>query len=209
MISEHQDYNTGLVGLSKNYAGRDCDNHLLFTATAYIVFKAFPREQYLNLINQCRLKRGVFTRYPGDPQTTSWDDLLGLAVSDLDLANEIIFFGVFSDWKWQSDWLGRMPLFVCTLKGAAGVKLSLFSQVKAAACFISNLFEKKGETSGICLLYLAQRVLIDHGVLLNATIAFWRLILQRRYPRGIKEVYEIYFGPTHAFSLLAKEDFEV
>lgn len=209
MISEHIDLDTGLVGLSKNYAGRDCDNHLLFTATAHAVFGTFTVSQYLSIIGQCRLQSGAFSRYPGDPEPTSWDDHLGLAVSNPGLANEILFFGTFKDWTWGTKWLGRLPLFVATVQAAAGVKLGLWSQIKAASCFIQNLWEPQGETSGICLLYLAQRPLFGQGMLLNAVILLWRAVLLRRYPGGIQEVYGIYFKPEHAFTKLAKADFDV
>jgi hypothetical protein len=207
-IAPYRDPDTGLVNLHPNITGRDSDNGLLFTATARVVFGYPGIEEFRAIVARCEIFPGYYSRYPGDPEPTSWDDLIGLSVADTMSAQSILDYASKHDWSWGDKWLGRIPLLQPTVLAGAGVKLSLFSQAKAGACFIQNTFEPVGETSGACLLFLASQVLEGRGAIVDLAIHFWRWRMQRKYPRGIAEVYATYFGPQHPYALFAPTNFE-
>lgn len=214
-IQSYIDPQTGMVALQPNTDGRSCDNHLLFTATASRVFGYPSTGQLFLAVHKFRLATGSYTRYPGDPEPSSWDDHLGLAVAHPELAKEILDYAYGNDWTWNSaegtadkaKWLGRIPLFVPTVLAAAGTKLSLFNQIRAAVCFVQNTFEKREETSGMCLLFLAQHAFKDQGIILDIATRFWRWRSNKKYPNGMKDVYGIYFK-DHPFTNNAPVTFD-
>lgn len=200
------DPNSGLVTLHRDSVGRDCDNHVLFTVTAGVVFNMMG--VLMTPLVGCELEPGVFSRYPDDPQPSSWDDHLAMAVANSYDATRIKLHGETHEWKWGNEYLGRIPLFTSTVYAASGIKLGLVDQAIMGACFIQNVFERKGETSGTCLLYLAQHALKGQGWLVMACVGAWRAIMGLRYPGGMRDVYAIYFGPEHPIALYGPQGFE-
>ena len=216
-LSRFRDPKSDLVGLRAFSVGKDCDNGVLFTATALVLMAGFNLREYSERFRKSALlvtlEDGVLARYPGETEPSSWDDHLGAAVAGAvrgvpDLTRLIAMHGYASDWTWGENWLGRIPLFSPVVRAAAGDKLSLLSRLRVAGCYLQNCFEPKGETSGICLLYLASHVLEGQGLAVAAAIELWRKILRRRYPGGKREVYGIYFGASHPFAHYSPTDFD-
>jgi hypothetical protein len=115
-------------------------------------------------------------------------------------------YGSSHDWTWGDNWLGRIPLFVPTVKAAAGVRLSLGSQIVVAGVYLSNYFEPKRESSGRILLYLASKALSGQGFIIDSAIGLWRIMMRKRFgtPRGLLEVY---FSTLHPFSVYGPGEF--
>ena len=71
--------------------------------------------------------------------------------------------------------------------------------------FLANCFEKKSETSGKCLLFLAWLVHRKNaGPILTLAMVIWRARIELTYG-GMGGVYAIYFGMTHPFTLYPPE----
>jgi hypothetical protein len=103
---------TKMVSLHVFPSGRDCDNHLLFTATAAALYGLYSEYEILTLTAPFQIEPGAFARWPGENHPSSWDDHLGLAVASPVLAQGILNYAAKHDWTWGDNWLGRIPLFV-------------------------------------------------------------------------------------------------
>jgi len=204
------------VGLKENPPDHSCDNAILFTATwAVLCCKTSidpgPAESALvNLVKACQIAPGSYLRYPGDTGgPTSHDDLTGICVASnllgLPLSLGVLRYAEDHDWQWGTNWLGRLPDFVACVKASARVNLSFATQIAAVSGFLWNMFENKEETSGKCLLYLKSMVYDDYP-LIKAVIMIWKIRMTLTYgnPRNL---YSIYFGPIHPFTIFAPERF--
>jgi hypothetical protein len=212
-LKPYRDEKTGLVALRPGTSGKTEDNHLGFTATARNMFGGFSEDEFLNMVWACETSPGFFVRYPGETEPTSWDDLLYLSCASPILAEDILVYAERNNWIWQSPsgehkWLGRVPLLVPVVKAAAGRRLGFVDRVRAAGCFIQNLFEPHGETSGRCMLVQAKTELRDHGWILDLAISLWEGRMRKLYPGGLAELYSIYFqDPEHPFRTFAPKEF--
>jgi hypothetical protein len=209
-IQAYREPKTGAVSNMKNPPDKSADNLLLFWATLVILLPPEERDQELarlqTFVQACELEPGSLARYPGEFNPTSHDDLTGVAVAWPAYAARILAFAEAHDWEWAGNWLGRIPDFPPTIRAAAGARLGIASQIRAAIGFSWNIFEAKGETSGKCLLFLKSLALFGQGKIIDLAIAVWRLRMHRTYG-SMKAVYAIYFGADHPFALFGPEDF--
>jgi len=185
----------GGMGLQKNPPDHSNDNLLLFTATMHIYCDTNASNDALHdYVMRVRLEPGRFARYPGENHSSSWDCHLGLAVACGFCAKEILDYGVTHDWSFDGKWLARIPVFMPTVRAAAGEKLNWFEIALACSAFLWDCFVSKEETSGRLLLMLANRALLGNSRILDMCMGVWGLALKAKYS-GPKELYSIYFHP--------------
>lgn len=172
---------------------------------------------------------GLLARYPGEEALTTHDDLTGVVVAAHLLgmpstARRIYCCLAMTDYNYAGNWVGRIIDFPPLLKVCARVPLSLGSQISFAAAFLWNVWgphrnedgrqtwkwsfgEPREETSGRCLLYLKSLAVQGKYGLVDVALGIWRWRMRRLYTLGMKDVYTIYFGTGHPFSLFAPTDF--
>ncbi len=213
-LTKWQEPMTG--GVSCEYLPVDysCDNSVTFTAEKYALLGCsgiIPEFDYfLHLFEK---SPGELLRHPTSSEVTSWDDHLAAAAMSPWMAQRIYYFGTKNGWTWGGKWLGRFPIFKPTVKASAGIPLSILDSILIAGTFLANCLEKKEETSGKNLCYLASKALYGHSRLIDLSIRIWRRVMANKYPNaGLREVMGIYFpakqGVLHPLSFYAPESFK-
>lgn len=217
-------------GVSVEYRPVDysCDNLIVFTAEKFALLnKSGPIPEFDYFLLQFEKSPGELLRHPISSEVTTWDCHLSAAAMSPWMAKRIYSYGSNNGWTWGGKWLGRFPIFKPTVKASAGLKLSFLDKFLAAGTFIANCFEKKEETSGKLLLWLASRALYGRSFLIDLSINIWRRSMAKKYPNaGLREAMGIYFPPKpshapcapgtdcctvkvlHPFSFYAPESFE-
>lgn len=206
----------GAMTLVKDPPKDSCDNLLLFTATMTVIahlkgeIGAAEWDDFDRLVLSHEIQGGSYRRHLGESFPSSWDDHFGVACASAicgfkHLAEDVLTYGTMNDWTWSGNWLGRIPAFEPTVKAAVGIPLSIGSEIQMAGVFLANCFEKKSETSGKCLLFLAWLVHRKNaGPILTLAMVIWRARIELTYG-GMGGVYAIYFGMTHPFTLYPPE----
>ena len=205
-LADYQESITGAVSLYPNTTNHSTDNGVLFTCVAYqlglldlatlesICFKYFylPSSSDENCI----------LRYPSNPNFMSWDDHLAL-YSSSPRAKDLIHRYMLRHFFFLPDgnWLGR---FV----GLTGLVIPLLSLL-AAIGYIVNLFSATSNTSGRQLLWLSGRWFWNHWLPMRPILWFWRWMMLKRYPNGLKDLFAIYYtDPNHPFHSAAPSNFD-
>lgn len=216
------------VGLQPNPVGMTCDNAILFTGTYLALLKEPLKSElldYARFLTQCAVpgQFGLYYRFPAYHDMNAHDDQTGIAAAAVydeigGHAREQHLHGVFNFWSWNTEvpgkwtlrsFFGRIPGHVATVKAAAGVGLNLIDILYAALGFYADTrVTDRNNTNGRCLMYLRQKVLRGQSKILDLVISYWRRKMKDMYPDGMREVYEIYFGPTHPFAIHGPENFE-
>ncbi len=203
-------------GVSVEYLPVDysCDNSIVFTAEKYALLNlSGPIPEFDFFLLQFEKSPGELLRHPTSSEVTSWDDHLAAAAMSPWMARRIYSHGAATGWMWGGKWLGRFPIFRPTVKASIGIKLSLLDKILVTGTFLVNCFEKKQETSGKLLLWLASKPLLGKSRLVDLSIRIWRTVMGYKYPNaGLREVMGIYFPPKrgvpHPFSFFSPESFE-
>lgn len=105
-----------------------------------------------------------------------------------------------NDWSIQS-WWGRSPGFLGLLELSALDRTSMFRTISLLVGQFLPLFEKKQETSGKKLTYIVWQWLKTRSKFWSIWYKIWCMILLKVHPNGMKDVYEIYYGPNHPLTL--------
>lgn len=103
--------------------------------------------------------------------------------------------------QWNpSAWLGRFPQMIACLQAVAGEKVDWWRRIWANGAALWGAFcTAKTDTDGKILswlmLYVLNTMAPHWSTKLVSWIWNWRVKLD--FPNGMKQVFEIYFGPSH------------
>lgn len=200
--------------------GYSCDNYHLFTAHFFNLRRVrnetpHPNDigAYAQFLAGC-MNFGIPARFPGRTwkgQDISHDEIMAIAwmrwgCPKAEWAFDPLEWGRNHSWCYNLQepskfawrfWYYRQLDFVPFLKACAGEKLSKFDQVTWAVQVNLNAKDARENTSGKLLRYLQFSVMEGKGCLVDRAIADWKESIKHMYPRGVKEIFEIYFGVEH------------
>lgn len=161
-----------------------------------------------------REKPGVLTRGPhkwGDPQTH--DDYIGLctlsAMGGGGAATAVYQHGKRNWWFYfrSGGWRDRfnaifyrIPGVVQHIKMCAGERLTALDSFMLAVGLYFNSFTKKSSTSGKIVKWHMASIYLrgsQKNWLCDWAVQKWIEALMEKYPGGMGEVFEIYYGPDH------------
>ena len=104
------------------------------------------------------------------------------------------------DWSIQS-WWGRSPGFMALLELSATDKTSVFRYFSLWLGQYLPLFQHKNETSDKKLTYVVWQWLKTRGLFWRLSYKLWCFMLLRIHPKGMQDVYEIYYGKEHPLTI--------
>lgn len=194
-------------------------NHLLITGTYFVILSqvdVITKEDIAALehaVRPCEVEPGRYNRNAGRPDRQAHDDYIGVAAGSAAvgsvLHDEIVAYGSRHWWYVNNQepfrlgalfW--RFPGLVSFFYAAAGKRPSLLGQLVAAASIAVNAHSPRGEESGTIMNWLKIQSFKGKGWLLDLAISYWKKRLFTKYPQGMGEVFEIYYGKGHPFSLI-------
>lgn len=207
----------GFITPSKH--SKPSQNGLLFTSEYYWLLwklkllKDQDKTNYLNLINQCKVEPGLYSRRPGDTSYEGPDDYIGLMVASkvmgLSVAKEILNYGKAHKYSWNTkepgkwhlgSFFGRQFGFMCILYLCAGIAPSYFLRLCFYLSTVWTCRSEKSDTSNRLLSDLMMSVLDDHK-LSKLTKAYWEKSVKKIYgEEGITGAVKIYFEKDHPFT---------
>lgn len=220
LIADYREPITRMVGLTKFPGNHSCDNGLLFSAT-YMVLEgnsyADEVAWFHELVGHCQPEAvGWIVRYPGTMEVVAHDDLTGIvAVSEL-LSELVLLYGSYYWWSWGlkpktkslRTWWGRIADFPPTVMAGAGARVGILHQILWSIDTMASCLTEKGNTSGKCLSYLKIKTMEKRSYWLpSLAIRFWRRRMGKVYPGGMRDVYRIYFGESHPFTIAGPPNF--
>lgn len=197
--------------LYKNPGDFSCDNSPLFSVVAEQLGLITSGELELIIVQyESKQYPGVLLRHPSQPSNfNAWDCHLAACVGSQVFAIRCLRAMRF--WAWRTptgNVIGRTPLLPVTMKAAAGEELSAWDTAVACFVLLANTREKREETSGKQLCWLAHRILRTQGPLLRRVCMYWEERMQEKYPGGLREMLAIYYRePGHPFISAARSDF--
>ena len=188
----------GGMGLVPNPPVNSNHNTLLFSSVKAMLLEIFGHysdyEWLLTVVFDREIELGLYSRLIGTTDLVAHDDLIGIASVDREFAEDIWDYGEIHNWTWGDRKLWRMPIFIPAIKLGMGAKLNILNHLMLAGCYIANIFENKKETSGKQLLWLVSQNT-------NAWyVKLWRMVMNRKYPDGVKGMFTIYYGLEHPFT---------
>ena len=211
--------------------GRICDNHLLFTAEAYLVgdrintgtdWTIIYRMKFLQ--DKFNLPNGWFSRYPGDPgYDLSPDNLLGyLTLCTKEQAQALLDYATLYDgniqiytptWtQWGASFIFRQPQLLCATLAKAG-KLSRFNPLHwLLTLYTAGVILVAGMGEDPCqdqdsrrLSYMLIKIVQDYSLLCTLASKVWWGRLKKQYGmEGLRLMYSRYFSPEHPIARYAK-----
>lgn len=216
----------GMVSLGKGDTGRSCDNHIYFTAIYNLLLKQqpdAPKAEFFDAdfffyvaVGWCAKEPGLIMRYPGDYEgEQQHDDLRAIAAVDITHTKDILNYGRKNSFCWNTKNPGvydqrfcfdRFPGFMAVLMAGAGESVPLAEQFSFFLSCFGILLDKR-KTSPIILQWVSIKAVEGKHWFMDLGILIWRFIAMRKYPKGLKEVMEIYFKPEHPFAQYARTDF--
>lgn len=208
----------GTIGLPvsnvRNPGKFSAENLILFSITAYFM-GGIPAGDVHSFIAACRLKPGLFVRYPGMPDKyCSHDDLTAMAVFDQRLAREIYDYGEANGWTWPGvGYLPRIQDFKATIKAGAEVPPTTTELIQATIAVLwdafwrtTNKYDGKPDVGGSLLIYLKQKKLDGIVWYLDWAFAIWRWRMKRIFGE-LWQMYAIYFGADSPFCTFSPKEF--
>lgn len=231
-LEEYTDVN-GFVGPGpcKGH-GRTCDNHLMFSAEAYLTLTQNPNPGNLlrvvmlcDLVHKVTFPSGWFSRYPGDP---GWDltpdNLLGyLTLCYKEQAQALLehlslYDGMITITYDKEGWLcWRQPQLYFAMLAVAG-RLSRFNPIHIALAIWTALVimvsglgvDPHHDQDARRLSYLLIRVVSPKSILSRLAAKIWWKRLRQQYgDEGMRLVYFRYFGIPHPISKYSRNDWEI
>lgn len=204
-------------GLTISPADHSTDNGILFLATLIALTPAEERSYWrlptYRCLVACEIQPGLFMRYPGSFERSSVDNLVGAMVAskltEQQFHKEIVYYGRKNDWCFDVekpglfeayDWYGRFPGMIQMLLLAVDEPIDLVSQITVAGAIIVSALSAHDNTSDKCLQYLLNQVIYGKHFIVDMAIQVWCLLMNKKYPGGLHELYSIYFGADHFFS---------
>lgn len=220
-VSSFLEPGAGPVGLHIEPGFSSCDNSILFSAEFIAYLKLHSREDlpaysdwFKRIMEVRTIEPGCYKRHPHESWPSSWDDHFGASVAGyilgLPYADNVWAYGKKHFFRWNKNFLARIPLFFLGVKWMAQGELSWFLRKLLILIYLFNTLETRQETSGKILLYIFAIAIYGQYPDVDKMIDEWGNVLQNEcYSEGAREMLEIYFGPTHPFATYARTDFKV
>lgn len=209
---------TGMIQAANH--GRD---NLILGTAHLIALLTDPLEQadwrfkaWMFLSDEVAVRSGLYKRYPDCTGNNSVDNLVAAAFASKAQALLIYIRGKKMHWSFDVEnpdefswryWYGRFIGFSPFIKMAAGASIGLVGQLLWSLACIFSALSSKQNTSDKLLQYLMNRIVGGRYWLCDRAMEFWRKIMARKYPGGMRDVYAIYYGPDHPFAKYAPADF--
>jgi hypothetical protein len=206
--------------------GHVWDNYFLGTAVAAAIAEligesrsaAILKRDLCAFADHCSVegKPGLYLRYPGQEGSISWDEMYGIASVGTYHAIQIEKYGEKSDWsynprapeKWSWDtWAARHVGFSAYLRSRCGLTVGEANQFLWAGKAIVTSLSGHGSTSGKQLVWLQGREMRRHPICRDG-IAISNRRMARLYPGGPRELFGIYYGPSHPIASFAPESWD-
>lgn len=102
-------------------------------------------------------------------------------------------------------WFGRSFGFLGLMDIAATGKTTLFRNFSLFIGQIIGVFKSKMDLDSKTLAYVAWQLLKDRNILWRLSYMLWYWKLKKDYPKGMKEVYSMYFGEAHPIAKYTNE----
>lgn len=200
----HPVYNMVSIYNHEGQTNYNCDNYWLFTAIAaqLCAYDCWPGSG--NYYAVCLVNVGLIRRHPG-ADDTSQQELAGCASLNPLGAQDIESYGRKNDYcynvsnpgkfSWQfffARFIDFEP-FICMMAG----KRIWFGQILWSIGLITTALSAYGNTSEKCYKWLQVERVAGKYFLTNRAIYIWRKLMQKKYPRGPQELFEIYFPAKH------------
>lgn len=219
-LIQYTDKQTGLILASDG--GRD--NMPVCTALAHIltddcVQADLLEERAEDFINRpdVKVEWGTFRRYPG-ANDNSVDNMIGLCYLSKNYAQwiwqykwESLFSFNVSNYKKFSFkwWYGRFLGFPSYVKFVATGDIGILDYVLVSISMWFSTFGAKEDTSNKILQYIMNQKYAknDNSRILNFFLKRWNKKMNKIYAYGPKQMFEIYFGASHPFTMAAKMNF--
>lgn len=215
--------------LISNQPGEEPDGNPVLYSGFYTAIRSlyFPQDDYIqdlirDTYNNCVLELGLISRGSHKRRDEQeHDDYIGLTTAAFlsgnpDIAYDVYDYGYRNWWVYDSQntaqswleklrfWHARFPGIVAHYKICAGVKLGAFDKL----LFIISFLRVSKDESGVQLGWLRAIAYInsnDKGWFRDIVVRSWTLGVLDRYPRGMGEVFQIYFdreggAPKHIFA---------
>ena len=202
--------------------GGSCDNLILYHYTYYTLLTDFSelakvKIEMIQYNDLCYYLPGIYTRHPNQlDNQNSVDNYIAIALSSASASADILEhnkkFYIYDtnskDGKTGIDsWFGRFIGFSSLLK-YLNHKENFLDNIALCAAMLFTLRTPKEDTSNKCLQLLINRYLkhTGPGILIGLALKIWDSYMLKQYPNGVAEMYSIYFGKDHPFTLYAPKD---
>lgn len=200
------------------------DNLATCTATALQFLdpdeKSVLRKRFIDYMRACEIEPGLYTRRPNDPRENSVDNLVGvIALSyglETDHRFDIVRYAESHSWNFNStnpgvqtvkSNFGKFGGIPPLLSISIGRDIPLYDQAILAGSVDYTALSDYGNTSDKCLQLLANPIIDARYTLCSLGLWAWKKMMKKKYPRGQRELYEIYWGLSHPYTLAAPETF--
>lgn len=194
------------------------DNEILNMATLEHVQGFLTEDQSLAVhtyLKNSEVQDGLFARSPG-AQDNSVDNLIAIAyLSPVD-AIDMYHYGRNNWWVFNVAKPGKLKLqfffgrfvgFIPFLSAAAFGYMSTFEALLYAVSTIFTSFSEHGNTSDKCLQVLMNERVLGKHWLSDWGIRVFNKLMMEKYPGGLHELYTVYFGANHPFTINAWRKF--
>lgn len=230
---KHKLYNIMSLSRENPSESYTCDNHHLFTAHLFNIFRLRGEEVpiawqsgYSDFLHDCQ-HFGLPARFPtrkGPGNDISHDELIGIGyilwASDTVLRFNLFSYGKRNHWcfniaepgkfSWNY-WCGRIldfPVFAEATCTPANVKFSWWKQAKWAVNVMLAANNPPEDTDGKQWRFIQFGPMRGRGKISDFAIKYFLKKMKEQYPKGVKGMLEVYFGPDHPIPLYCPEDIQ-
>lgn len=195
-------------------------NHLLITSTYYVLLNELDRltpkdmTNFTRLVQGCEVVPGVYNRNAGRYDLQAHDDYIGIIAASyvlgLSFVEDILNHGEKNGWLFDNTqgrvpsgepYFGRLPDFAPLVRSANRQALTLWEQLLFCGSLLVNALRPRGNESGVILSWLETKPTQGKHGLIDLAISFWKKRLVKKYPNGMGEVFGIYYGVSHPYSV--------
>lgn len=166
----------------------------------------------ITFMNKTRVKDGLWFRYPGSTDN-SVDNYIAYAYLSPMFALQTLKYGNKNFWCFNPaapdsftlrTWYGRFIGFKPFIKARIYERLNILDAFLFGVSAVFTAMSEYGNTTDKCLQVLMNRHVWDCHWLSNLFIRAFDKLMNRKYPRGLPQLYSIYFGPEHPFTQAAE-----
>lgn len=209
-LAPYIDPETGLIA-SKD-GGKD--NETLNVATFEHIHGELPTGLEVALIlfmQKTKVKDGLWLRYLGATDN-SVDNYIAVACLSPLFALQILKYGERNLWCFNPAvpdsfvlrcWYGRFLGFKPFIKARVYERMNTLDAFLFGASAVFTAFSEYGNTTDKCLQVLMNQYARNCHWLSDLFISLFERLMYRKYPKGLTELYGIYFGLDHPFTQAA------
>lgn len=159
---------------------------------------------------------GIFRRYPG-ANDNSMDNMVAACFVSPEFAKSVLAGASMTEWCFNvrnplrfsvQDFYGRFIGFIPFVKACAEADLNRVNIFLSSVACLYSTISPYGDTTNKILQMLMNVRLRGRDKWLDRAINEWCAIMQRRYPKGPKELLGLYYGIDHPITLEAAEVFK-